>query len=270
MTNLKISFNTVPVAILCGGDGVLLDVEPGKRVNKGLIQVEGKPLFFWVMQHYAMHGATDFVLATGIQSEQFSVALIAEGATLAGQPDTYALTIANRPCTVRRVITDTKATTAARLLACKPWLLAACCFALTYCDTLSNVDLSAELAFHSEKGVVATLVGATYPVRFRILGIRQDESLVRAFAPRPIIESTYINGGYYIFDQAIWGEQYGVSADAPLENNPLERLAAAGQLVAFQHKGDWQHYDGERDLASLGRLAHSQQAKSHVSVSFAS
>lgn len=251
-------YKDVPIVVLCGGPGVMFDAPHSQRLNKGLLPVHGQPLFLWVLHHYALHGGVDFILATGLQSDQFGEALRSIGAAPdAGQSDRYNINIAGRTCSVRIVETAVNATTSARLLACHTWLAKAEHFALTYSDTLSDVNLGAEMAFHKTQGLVATLVGTPYSVRFRILGVRQDEALVRAFATRPIIESPVINGGYYIFNQGIWGDRYGISLKVAVEELPLERLVAAGQLAAFANKRRWQHCDAERDLGVLTELARS-------------
>ena len=117
------------------------------------------------------------------------------------------------------------------------------------------MDLGAELAFHTSEQRVATLVSAKFPVRFRVLGIRSGETAVRAFASRPVIEAASINGGYYLFTQAIWQAQYGLEQADALENKPLEQLAQAGQLAAFAHSGAWQNCDSERDFECIERIA---------------
>ncbi len=256
MNNSSNEFNQVPVVILCGGKGVMLDELHNQRINKGLVEVQNKPLFLWVMHHYSLYGATDFILATGFQGEQFGAALETAGAKAnADKSGCYNVTIAQKTCRVRLVQTAQDATTAERLLACKPWLEKADRFALSYSDTLSDVDLSAEMRFHNSQKLVATLVAAKFPVRFRILGIRSGEAIVRAFASRPVIEAASVNGGYYIFTSALWQDIYGLDKPVALENQPLERLAAAGQLAAFEHNGRWQNCDAERDLVELQKLA---------------
>ena len=236
------AFQQVPVVILCGGHGVVLGEGHSERLNKALILIQGKPMFWWVVLHYARHGARDFVLAAGLQAERIHQAA-------------SELAAAHPELRVQVVDTPPEASTAARLIACKPLLGDAPRFALTYSDTLSDVDLSAELDFHVSQGTVATLVSTQCPVRFRILGIRQGESRVRAFAPRPVIEAAAINGGYYLFEASVWEVRYALDGSAPLETAPLEKLAAAAQLNAFEHRGAWQHCDAERDLAPLNRIA---------------
>jgi|GEM_PF-2047808 len=249
-------FINTPVVVLCGGKGIVLSEKQNCRINKGLIIVADKPIFLWVIFHYVLHGATDFILATGIQGEQFGPALVNFGAiAVQGQTGFYTVTTDFATFTVRIVQTLPDATTAGRLLACKPWLDHVERFAVTYSDTLSTVDLSSEMRFHKAENRVATLVATQSPVRFRILGVRHGETLVRAFAPRPVIESSSINGGYYLFTRDLWNEDYGLNSSVALENQPLDRLAAFAQLAAFAHKGEWQYCDAERDLPTLEGMA---------------
>ncbi len=234
----------------------MLNENQNQRINKGLVEVQNKPLFLWVMHQYALYGASDFILATGFQSEQFGSALETAGAKAnADKTGCYDVMIANMTCSVRIVPTMQSATTAERLLACKPWLEKAILFATSYSDTLSDIDLNAEMRFHKSQNVVATLASIKFPMRFRILGIRTGEALVRAFALRPVIESVNINGGYYIFTNAIWRDVYGLEKLIALENKTMENLAAAGQLTAFEHNGRWQNCDAERDLVELRAIA---------------
>jgi glucose-1-phosphate cytidylyltransferase len=253
MGSVGTEFRKIPVVILCGGRGVLFNEELFEFHNKALTIIHGKPLVWWVIAHYALHGANEFVLVTGLQSEHFLDVLISAGAVCDG--DSLGIRVGNIHCSVKLLPTPVEATTAARLLACKPLLGDVECFALTYSDTLSDADLSAQVRFHRQMRMVGTLMGVRYPVRFRILGIRNGEARVRAFAPRPVIESTLINGGYYLFTHDLWDPLYAIEPDVALENSPLEKLAAAGQLACFEHKGCWQHCDSDRDRVDLERLA---------------
>jgi len=253
----------IPTVILCGGNGVAFGAAP--RTNKALIRVNGKPLFWWVILHYAQHGARQFLLAAGLQAERFGAVLMDElGAVpVAGQSDLYQLTAAGHHCEVRLVPTPEQATTTARLLACAPWLADAAYFCLSYSDTLSDVNLDDALRAHQRSGLLMTLVAARHPVRFRILGIRQGENLVRALAPRPVIEGALINGGFYVCRGALLHEGTWLKAEVPLEQDTLEALAAAQQLSSYPHSGAWQPCDAERDLSELERIARGIELASH-------
>jgi glucose-1-phosphate cytidylyltransferase len=252
-------FANVPVIILCGGKGVILDETQCQRTNKALIRVRGKPLLYWVMRTYALHGATEFILAAGFQTESFGPALLAAGAeAIGGVAGRYSLRLGTMLCHIKLVTTPTDFSTGARLLACRTALADLGereCFAVTYSDTLSDLDLAAEMRFHKKHRLIATMVAAKLPVRFRVLGIRTREVLVRGFAARPVIEAASVNGGYYLFNPTFWQVASSLSTEVALENQPLEQIAAAGQLAAFEHKGAWQTCDAERDIIELDRLA---------------
>lgn len=222
-------FTDVPVILLCGGRSGVLHAKTPNPCNKALLQLQDKPFFGLGIRRYSLYGARNFILATGIQGDAFAPALRALGAQASGSdPQVFHLTVHNHPCQIRLVRTGVHANSAQRLLACKPRMEGASRFALTYSDTVSNVDLGAEMRFHKAQKLVATLVFTRPPVRFRILGIRQGEALVRAFAPRLVIENTCINGGYYIFSAALWDSDYGVAHNVALESQPLERLLNIG------------------------------------------
>ena len=61
-----------------------------------------------------------------------------------------------------------------------------------------------------------------------------------------------INGGFFVFEPAIF--DYLDGDQSILERDPLERLAADGQLMAFRHTGFWQPMDTPRDRVYLESL----------------
>lgn len=250
------SLQNVPVVILCGGRKVLLNDGSCIAKNKALVQIKDKPLFWWGLVQYALCGARTFILSTGVQAESFHDALLALGAKQStADSNCYALNMLGQDCQIRLVESGENTTTGERLLACRSYLTSAKVFALTYSDTLSDVNLGSVYDFHQKHGLVASLVGTQFPIRFRILGIRYNEIKVRAFASRPVIEAASINGGFYYFTDAIWGDEFHLIKKHALENEPLEALAASKQLAAFDHSGRWQNFDAERDLVEIISLA---------------
>lgn len=256
------SLQNVPVIILCGGRKVLLNDGSCIARNKALVQVRGKPLFWWGLIHYALYGASNFLLSTGVQAESFHDALLSLGAEQSiTNPNCYVLNALGQDRQIRLVESGENSTTGERLLACRMFLNSVKVFALTYSDTLSDVNLGAVYDFHQKHGLVASLVGAQFPIRFRILGIRYNEFKVRAFASRPVIEAASINSGFYYFTDAIWNDQFHLMANHALENEPLEALAASNQLAAFDYPGRWQNFDAERDLEQIGSLVQALEMK---------
>lgn len=256
-TVTKNQFEHIPAVILAGGRPVLHESIHTERLNKALVRINNKPLIWWNLLHYAKHGVRDFIIAAGLQADRILAVLNKElGAIVINdQQDAYVIKIASYDCKLRLVNTGSESNTAQRLLACKPYLQDRATFCLTYSDTLSDVNLTDELVFHQTAGRIATIVAAQMPVRFRVLGIRHSEYLVRAFANKPVIQAVPINGGYYLLQREFLSEKYLGKGESPIEEAPLERLALNLQLGAFEHRGAWQHLDGERDIPHLETVA---------------
>ena len=77
-----------------------------------------------------------------------------------------------------------------------------------------------------------------------------DGDRVAGFVEKPRSEH-WINGGFFCFEPAALGE---IGADSVLEREPLERLAAAGQLRAHRHEGFWDCMDTYKDAVMLDDL----------------
>jgi glucose-1-phosphate cytidylyltransferase len=231
----------IPVVILCGGQPV--DLGHGDKRIKPLVTVNGKPLVAAVIAHYAHYGFTRFLLAAGHQAKELEAAV-------------KALSL---PKGVEAQVVDTGADspTGTRLWKLKDQLKGAKVVAVTYSDTVSDVNLKELLDFHARHGQMASVVAAHLPTRFRILGLRGDEDQVRGFSEQPVISSAFINGGFYFFGQALFSAPYLGRAQEKmvLEEEILQELVKHEQLMAYRHDGRWQHYDNRRDLDFISSIA---------------
>ena len=61
----------------------------------------------------------------------------------------------------------------------------------------------------------------------------------------------WVNGGFFCFERSALDR---VRADSVLEREPLERLAAAGDLRAYRHEGFWDCMDTYKDAVELNDL----------------
>jgi glucose-1-phosphate cytidylyltransferase len=120
-------------------------------------------------------------------------------------------------------------------------------FMLTYGDGLGSVDLRALLAFHRAHGKLVTVTAVRPPSRFG--GMQVEEEAVTRFVEKPQTGEGWINGGFFVIEPA--AIDYVLGDDMPWELEPMERLAADGQLMAFRHEGFWQPMDTIRDKRSL-------------------
>ncbi len=247
-----------PIVLLCGGRAV--SFVGAEHVPKGLVPIHGRPLFLHVLDRFAEAGFRRFVLATGGGYSAFADALGAEGGSPNG--DTTSLRLGGHPCEVTSLATGADTSTAARIAKVRDHLVSAEHFGVHYSDVLSNVDVGAVADAHVAHGRLATLLGARIPTRFRVLGLRPNETRVRGFAARPVIMNDRIVGGYYFFRSAVLSSpHFDVAPGATLEEAVLDRLAAAGELEAYPFDGTWQYLDAERHVADLERLVESWGAR---------
>jgi glucose-1-phosphate cytidylyltransferase len=123
-------------------------------------------------------------------------------------------------------------------------------FCMTYGDGLANIDINAEIAFHKERGCKATVACVRPPARFGRIVIEGTQAI--SFHEKPQTEGGLINGGFFVLEPSVLELIDGM--DTVWENQPMETLAASGQLAAWIHRGFWQPMDTLRDKQHLNGL----------------
>jgi glucose-1-phosphate cytidylyltransferase len=88
------------------------------------------------------------------------------------------------------------------------------------------------------------------PARFG--GIEFDGDRVSRFMEKPQAGEGWINGGFFVLDRKVM--RYIDGDETLWERQPMERLAADGQLMAFRHEGFWQPMDTLREKRHLEEL----------------
>ena len=238
--------------ILCGGLGTRLSEETQVR-PKPMVEVGGRPILWHVMKIYERHGLSDFVLALGYKGEMIKDYFLnyhARQSDLTVHLKSGRVDYTNPTAEDWRVtLVDTgeQTMTGGRLLRLAEMVRPGGTFMMTYGDGVSSVDLRALLAFHKSHDRAATLTAVRPPVRFGDVRVEGDR--VISFVEKPQAGEGWINGGFFVFEPAVFDFIDG--DETVLEREPLERLAAAGQLMAYHHPGYWQCMDTVRDKISL-------------------
>jgi len=221
------------VAILCGGRGTRLQ-ERTQSIPKPLVEIGGRPIVWHVIQLYLAQGFRRFMLCTGYKGELIERFVAAE-AWPQGVEVTCLATGLDTP-------TGGRARAAARQLGAIP-------FCLTYADGVADIDLHALLAAHRAHGDLATMTVVRPELQFGVALISEDDR-VTGFREKPRAEH-WVNGGFFVFEPGVVDV---LSEDSVLEREPLERLAAAGQLHAYRHEGFWDCMDTYKDAVLLNDL----------------
>jgi len=129
-------------------------------------------------------------------------------------------------------------------------------FMLTWGDGVSSVDLERLLAFHRSHGKLATLTAVRPPARFGHLELDGDR--IAEFSEKPQTGEGWINGAFFVLEPQVF--DYIADDETRFEREPLERLAADNQLMAFRHYEFWQCMDTLREKMLLDELWQSGQA----------
>jgi glucose-1-phosphate cytidylyltransferase len=243
------------VVILAGGLGTRLAEETEVK-PKPMVEIGGHPILWHIMKHYAHFGFTEFFIALGYRGEtikRFFLDYCSLSGNMTVDLSRRKIEVQESDCedwVVHLKDTGLRTHTGGRVRRLRPWLDDST-FMVTYGDGVSNIDLSALLSFHRSQGRIATVTAVRPPARFGGL-IFDDRSMVTAFTEKPQIGEGWINGGYLVFEPAIFN--YLSDDESSLEADALERLAADNQLAAYQHGDFWQCMDTLRDKRLLEGL----------------
>ncbi len=149
--------------------------------------------------------------------------------------------------------------TGGRLLKVRDYLTSDEPFCFTYGDGVSDVDLTALIAFHHSSGKEATLTAVQPPGRYGALAFQEDRSLVEHFQEKPEGDGAWINGGYFVLNYSVL-DRIRDGDETIWERGPLESLAGDSQLAAYRHDGFWRPMDTLRDKIQLEELWESGSA----------
>jgi glucose-1-phosphate cytidylyltransferase len=242
------------VGILAGGLGTRLAEETVIK-PKPMVEIGGKPILWHVMKHYARYGHTDFSIALGYKGEYIK-SWMKDFSSLHGsmtvKTRTGEITLHDNNSedwSVDLVDTGDNTNTGGRIKRLKPWIGNGT-FMLTWGDGVSDVDLDALLAYHRSHGKLATLTTVRPPARFGHIEFEGDQ--VTTFTEKPQTAEGWINGAFFVLEPEIF--DYIEGDDTQWEKEPLERLAADGQLMAYRHTSFWQCMDTIRDKLLLEKL----------------
>ena len=122
-------------------------------------------------------------------------------------------------------------------------------FMCAYGDGVADVNIGDLLAFHESHRRLATVTTVRPPSRFGVLDIAADRS-VEHFREKPLADGS-VNAGFFVFEPGVI--EY-LDDDSALEESPLKRLAADGQLMAYPHDGFFQPMDTYRESVALNEM----------------
>lgn len=242
--------------ILAGGLGTRIAEESSIR-PKPMIEIGGRPILWHIMKLYSAHGINDFIICCGYKGEVIkeyfaNYLLRTADVTIDLRSNNMEVHRSNtEDWRVTLIDTGTSSGTGGRLRRVQRFLDGET-FCFTYGDGVSDLDISATIAFHREQQTIATLTAVQPPGRFGAFKLNEDSRKINSFREKPAGDGAWINGGFFVLEPA--AIEY-IDTDAIFwEREPLERLAASGQLSAYQHRGFWHAMDTLRDKQVLDEM----------------
>jgi len=241
------------VMILAGGIGTRISEESAVK-PKPMVEIGGRPILWHIMKTYLAHGLSDFIICCGYKGhviKQFFRdyhLFTADVRFDMRSNQTTLLHSKSEPWRVTLVDTGLETMTGGRIRRAAEYLDDApfCC---TYGDGVGDVDITRLIGFHREQGTLATVTAVQPPGRFGVFSLHSDQVRVPQFNEKPQGDGAWVNGGFFVLEREVI--DMIDSDDTVWEREPLERLAAEGQLSAFRHTGFWQPMDTLRDKQVL-------------------
>ena len=241
--------------ILAGGLGTRLSEETSTR-PKPMVEIGGKPILWHIMKSYSAHGINDFIICCGYKGyviKEYFANYFLHQSDVTFDMRSNTMDVHHKraePWTVTLVDTGEDSMTGGRLGRVRKYIENDEAFCFTYGDGVGDIDIDASIAFHKQHGKAATLTATYPPGRFGALDIKGGRVL--NFKEKPKGDGAMINGGFFVLSPKVLG--YLGGDDTVWEQQPLQRLAEDGELMAYEHQGFWQPMDTLRDKHLLEEL----------------
>ncbi len=241
--------------ILAGGFGTRLSEETHLK-PKPMVEIGGRPILWHILKIYAAHGVNDFVICCGYKGyvikEYFANYFLHMSDVTFDMADNRMIVHQQKaePWRVTLVDTGEDTLTGGRMKRVSDYVKDEEAFCFTYGDGVSDIDITAAIAFHRAHGKLATVTAVSPPGRYGALKREGDE--VRGFVEKPRGDGGMINGGYFILSPKVL--DYIQGDRTSWELGPLTQIAAEGQLMAYDHTGFWAAMDTLRDKNALEEL----------------
>lgn len=251
------------VVILAGGFGTRIS-EESQFKPKPMIEIGGKPILWHIMKEYSYYGYNDFIICAGYK--QYVIKEWFANYFLHNSDVTFDYSNGKNEMTIHESHTDPwKVTvvdtglntmTGGRIKKIQKYVGNEP-FMMTYGDGVCDVDISKLVKFHKEHGKIATLTAVMLEQQKGILEIGGDNA-VKSFREKNLSDGAPINAGYMVLEPQIFDL---IEDDQTVfEREPLERLAASGELMSYMHRGFWQCMDNKREIDMLEKLLKTNNA----------
>jgi glucose-1-phosphate cytidylyltransferase len=243
--------------ILCGGIGTRLREETEFR-PKPLVEIGGRPILWHIMKLYAHHGFREFVLCLGYRGSMIKEyflnyeAMNNDFTICLGRQHKINYHEAHHEQDFHVTLAETglETATGGRVKKVEKYVDDDDTFMVTYGDGVADLDVRALVDFHRSHGKLASVTMIRPHSRFGVLDVGETGE-VASFAEKPQLQD-WASAGFFVFNRRVFDLLDGESCI--LEQEPLERLAKEGELMAYRHEGFFYAMDTYREYSHLNEL----------------
>jgi glucose-1-phosphate cytidylyltransferase len=242
--------NKIKTVILCGGKGTRLGLIT-KLKPKPMIDINGEPMVWRIIKLYNKFQVQNFILAIGYKSKYIKDYF----KQLNGKKKNNIKVLINskkklltkNEINIQLVDTGLNTLTGGRLLRLRKYFKKNEDFFLTYGDGLANINIKKIYNLYKRKKKIALVSAVKPPSRFGAL--RFTNNFISSFKEKVQIETGWINGGFFVFNEKIF--EFIKNDNSILEQETMKQLVNRKQLIGYKHQGFWQCVDTIRDKEIL-------------------
>ena len=240
------------VVLLAGGLGTRLSEETELK-PKPMVEIGGMPILWHIMKIYSSYGFNDFIVCLGykgyVVKEYFANYFLHKSDVTIDMTDNSIKVHGSHaePWKITLVDTGNSSMTGGRIKRIREHVGNEP-FMLTYGDGVSDVNIKDLVNYHQSHGKLFTVTSVQPSGRFGALNLSEDQS-VESFLEKPKGDGAWINGGFFVCQPEVFDY---IDGDSTIfEKEPMEKIAADGQMKAFNHAGFWKPMDTLRDKHEL-------------------
>ncbi|GGM77386.1 glucose-1-phosphate cytidylyltransferase [Dyadobacter beijingensis] len=227
-----------------------------------MVEIGGNPILWHIMKIYSSHGFNEFVICLGYKGyvikeyfanyflHQSDVTIDMSGNKMEihnSQAEPWKVTLVD---TGQDTMTGGRVKRVAKYLNDEP-------FMLTYGDGVGTINIAELVKFHQDNNKLLTVTAVQPSGRFGALNLSDSQNVI-SFLEKPKGDGSWINGGFFVCQPEVL--QYIADDSTVFEQEPLENIARAGQMMAYKHHGFWRPMDTLKDKYDLQHLWDSGKA----------
>lgn len=243
------------VVLFCGGLGMRIR-EAGENTPKPMVYVGDRPILWHIMKYYAHFGHKEFILCLGYRADAIKNYFVNykeftsnDFVLRNGGRDLQVFNSDIQDWTITFVDTGANSNIGQRLRAVEPYLGSDRVFLANYSDNLTDFNLPDLIKLFDAQKKTAAFLCVRPTLTCHCVSLESDGQVreIKTLDHSQIM----INGGYFIFDRAIF--KY-LQRGEELVHEPFQRLIAERQLVAHPYNGFWRSMDTFKEKQELDDL----------------